>query len=342
MVNLLRSEVFNYSFDYDEWPSSHFNAEDVSKPYNGSVFDIRYKRTYTSLFPEIEEMNDEDNVDETGKKRQIYKIKYTVNLLPRLASHIEYIEDDNGVERKTEVNGGICIMYLCVFFAELDVFDTDSIRELIDFKWIEFGQFHHMIGLCFHMCQMVVLMIYINNVYIVDAFDIYKPGGEPSSLSHPQSMFAFSLLICLIYPFFYEGIRMTRETLVGYFSNPSNYAQLFYVMCSILMTVFHILTLPQNFGSKLIMILVIWLSIARTFKQMRIMEVFAHIVEMLFQVTSDLKVFIFFYMIIIVLFSMLISVLGIGNPAVEPLFKEELYYTDEETGETESKYNDLG
>ena len=55
---------------------------------------------------------------------------------------------------------------------------------------------------------------------------------------------------------------------------------------------------------------------------MKIMEVFAHIVEMLFQVTNDLKVFIFFYLIIIVLFSMLISVLGIGNPLIEPEFKE--------------------
>ena len=60
-------------------------------------------------------MNDEDNVDESGKKRQIFKIKYTVNLLPRIASHIEYVENDEGVEKKTEVNPGICIMYLCVY-----------------------------------------------------------------------------------------------------------------------------------------------------------------------------------------------------------------------------------
>ena len=66
------------------------------------------------------------------------------------------------------------------------------------------------------------------------------------------------------------------------------------------------------------MIIVIALAIIRTFKQMRIIEMFAHIVEMLFQVASDLKEFILFYLIIIVLFSMLISVLGIGNPKIEP------------------------
>lgn len=107
-----------------------------------------------------------------------------------------------------------------------------------------------------------------------------------------------------------------------YFMNPENYTQLLYVLCSILMTVAHVLDLPQNFGPKLIMIFVLALSIIRTFKQMRILEPFAHIVEMLFRVTFDLKYFIFFYFIIIVLFSMLISVLGIGNPKVEPLFAE--------------------
>ena len=61
------------------------------------------------------------------------------------------------------------------------------------------------------------------------------------------------------------------------------------------------------------MIIVLAFSIVRTFKQMRILEPFAHIVEMLFRVTFDLKFFIFFYFIIIILFSMLISVLGIGN-----------------------------
>lgn len=123
MVELLNSNVFNYSFDFDEWPSSHFDDSDVSKPYNGSVFDIRYKKTYTDLFPEIEEMKDEDNLDSQGKKRQIYKIKYTINLLPKLAEHISL---DDGV--KTKMNSGTCIMTMCVNSGDLEVFDTDSIQ----------------------------------------------------------------------------------------------------------------------------------------------------------------------------------------------------------------------
>ena len=96
MVDLLKSDVFNFTFDFDEWPSSHFDDTDVSKPYNESIFDIRSKKTYKSWVPEIDDMNDEDNVDEYGKKRQIYKIKYTANLLPSLASHIAYVENEKG------------------------------------------------------------------------------------------------------------------------------------------------------------------------------------------------------------------------------------------------------
>lgn len=177
-----------------------------------------------------------------------------------------------------------------------------------------------MIGLIFHMCQIIMVMIYINFVYINDRFDIYV--NEPSNMAHPQSIFAWCLLICLLYPTGYEAVRMHKEGLKTYFTNMGNYAQLLYVMASMLMTICHVYTLPQRFMSKLIMIFVIALSITRTFKQMRIMEVFAHIVEMLFQVSYDLKVFIFFYLIIIVLFSMLISVLGIGNKNIEPKFME--------------------
>jgi hypothetical protein len=135
MVGLLKSDVFNFAFDYDEWPSSHFDDTDVSKPYNGSIFDIRSRKTYKSLFPEIEDMNDEDNVDEKGRKRQMYKIRYTANLLPRLANHVGYRENDRGQLQKVSINPGICILYLCVNCGDLTVFETDSIKELIEFKW---------------------------------------------------------------------------------------------------------------------------------------------------------------------------------------------------------------
>lgn len=52
-------------------------------------------------------------------------------------------------------------MQLCADSDNLEVFNTEAIKELIQFKWSEFGQMHHMVGLFFHSCQMIMLMIYI-------------------------------------------------------------------------------------------------------------------------------------------------------------------------------------
>ena len=93
------------------------------------------------------------------------------------------------------------------------------------------------------------------------------------------------------------------------------------------MTVCHIIFNPFHVISKIIMLVVIQLSITRTFRQMRILKPFAHIVEMLAAVVSDLKVFNFFYLLISIMFSMLISVMGLGNNLVPGKFKE-LYGKD--------------
>lgn len=48
--NLLSSKVFTVVFDYDEWPSTHYNEDKAIKPYNGSIFHLRFK--YKSIYPE--------------------------------------------------------------------------------------------------------------------------------------------------------------------------------------------------------------------------------------------------------------------------------------------------
>jgi len=49
---LLNSNVFNHEFDYDEWPSTHYNSEDCLRPYNDNIFMIM--KHYRTVFPEDE------------------------------------------------------------------------------------------------------------------------------------------------------------------------------------------------------------------------------------------------------------------------------------------------
>lgn len=38
--DLLRSDILNYQFDFDKWPSQHTDDNKYLRPYNGSIFDL--------------------------------------------------------------------------------------------------------------------------------------------------------------------------------------------------------------------------------------------------------------------------------------------------------------
>jgi len=52
VINLLNSNVFQFTFDYDEWPGNHKNDEECIRPYNHSIFKLRHH--YKSVYPEQE------------------------------------------------------------------------------------------------------------------------------------------------------------------------------------------------------------------------------------------------------------------------------------------------
>ena len=83
VVDLFKSDVFRYKFEFDTWPNVHTDTEKYLKPYNGSIFDIRSQ--YKSIFPDIEDIDLVDN-----EKR--YKITYSLSLLPSI-SEPEDIDD---------------------------------------------------------------------------------------------------------------------------------------------------------------------------------------------------------------------------------------------------------
>ena len=55
------------------------------RPYNKSVFDLRY--SYREIFhePEYEEIDIEDSGIDSNK---VYKVSYKINLLPQLGEHV--------------------------------------------------------------------------------------------------------------------------------------------------------------------------------------------------------------------------------------------------------------
>ena len=71
-----------------------------------------------------------------------------------------------------------------------------------------------------------------------------------------------------------------------------------------------------EFHNKLLMTVIMLMQISKTFFFLRIFESLSFLVTMIYRVMSDLKVFLLFFFILIVLFAMVFAVIGVGNTNV--------------------------
>lgn len=91
VVKLLNSNVFSFSFDYDEWPTNHKNDTACMRPYFHSIFKLRDH--YQTCFPEPEFAPVDDFAEKNGDEKKtentkVSKIKFTINLLNAIGEHI--------------------------------------------------------------------------------------------------------------------------------------------------------------------------------------------------------------------------------------------------------------
>ena len=161
-----------------------------------------------------------------------------------------------------------------------------------------------------HLFQICILIFYVNFIYLQGSLEIDEKtgkivGGNP---------YAVILLGGIVYPFCYESTRMIKTGALEYLMTPANYFDILYIFGSILMSLLHMATDPFKILSKCVMIFVILQSIVRTFKCMRIIELYSPIVTMLAAVFYDLRIFLLFYGILVCKFSLLFGILGCANP----------------------------
>ena len=110
----------------------------------------------------------------------------------------------------------------------------------------------------------------------------------------------------------------------AYFSDLGNWLGIIYILGSIANAVLQNYTDPLSYQAKFLMIIVLLMQIPFTFFYLKIFASFSKIFTMLKDVIRDLKVFLFFFIILIVLLSMTFAVLGLGNEKFEGKFQE--YY----------------
>jgi len=310
VCSLLSSNVFSLPFDFDDWPSSHTDNDTYQRGYNYSIFQLRYH--YRTIFPDIpslDENNDEENVDPSQiDSSKVYKITYSINILPQIG---EYIRKDLDNGQTEFVNSDCNLMGLINETEELEIFESGTIQQLIEFKWDQYARKHHIFGCVMHLFYILMLIVYIDIVYIN-----YSQDKEAQVM-----MWTVLLLFGILYPALYDWTQLAR-TGRAYFEDPWNYTDMLYIWSSIITLILQNTAGPTVLVSKILMITILFLALIKTFFFLRIFTALSPIVTMLTNVIYDLRIFLFFYSILIVLFSLQLGILGIGNPNIEGNFKK--------------------
>ena len=164
---LLSSKVFCQTFDFDEWPSTHTNQDDCTKPFNASYFDLRY--SYIDIFWEDEFLPMEENDDPDSKvdSSKVFKISYQINMLPMLDMYVQ--EDCDG--NKMYINDSTKFLEKCIDSGDLDIFDVENFQTMVLFKWDSYGFNVVRFSFFMHLVYMGLLTAYNIIIYIEDVQD---------------------------------------------------------------------------------------------------------------------------------------------------------------------------
>jgi hypothetical protein len=188
----------------------------------------------------------------------------------------------------------------------------------------------HLVGFAVHVAYIVILFMYTNLVYVhglnSSAADETAggAGGEAGSGAAETGNLSIILLCGVLYPAVYETVQMAKDA-GGYFEDLGNYVDLVYIWGSVAMSILHMELTPYHFVSKVLMALIVTLAIRRTFNYLRIFEALSPIVTMLNNVIYQLRIFLTFYYILVLLFSLMYGVIGIGNYKLEGAFRDAFY-----------------
>ena len=234
------------------------------RPYNQSIFSIR--QHYLTTFPEDSFARPTEQEEKETDTSKIYKLRYTINLLPYVCSHLEIKPDKDGYLAEQWVHNKYDVLDILTRCNEWPVFRTKAVKDLIKFKWDAFGFNFHLIGYMNHMVFLTLLIIYDIKVYLND--DLYeyidnpemKHGKERVRIDPHGNDFALILLIGVVYSFVYLIIQIKKMGAMKLITQPhkvdaSIWIEIVYICICILVTVIHQTQDPQDFLAKSAMLI---------------------------------------------------------------------------------------
>lgn len=119
------------------------------------------------------------------KDSKAHKIKYTINLIPKIGEHL--IEDAQNPGKTILVNEGISVLDLLQQSPELDLFGCQTILDFVDFKWEAFGKRHHATACLFHIFYVTVFVTHVICVYMetIASGEVFFLCGMGLGIAYP-------------------------------------------------------------------------------------------------------------------------------------------------------------
>jgi hypothetical protein len=220
---------------------------------------------------------------------KIRKIQYKINLLMQSGMYMS---------KNEIVNADVSLMELCADTEELEIFETEAMKDIIDFKWNVYGRSHHYLGMTMHMLYSLMINIYVSEAYL----------HEPRN----QQIYTILLAIGTIYPAYYDFKQLFKIGLLDYFSDLGNYSDCLYIWGSIANVILQNILGPFHIVCKIIMIIIVLQVLVKSFFFLRVYPTLTPIIVMLKTVIWDLRIFLLFYTILIGLFCLVLAVIGLG------------------------------
>lgn len=124
---------------------------------------------------------------------------------------------------------------------ELKIFETDLIKDMVDYKWDTFARKQHLIGGAIHVIYVLVLIFYINKTFLsleaINAGDIMvisnsiHVDGEVDNRIFPKcdTKYMWAIAVCLLYPIYYDGIQLIKQG-TTYFKHGQNYIDIMHIL----------------------------------------------------------------------------------------------------------------
>lgn len=172
---------------------------------------------------------------------------------------------------------------------EIDVFHTKVVQDIVNFWWYSFAKRTATIGFINHCFFVLILNIYVYQAYM-----------KPRDLEALTPLIV-CLIISIVYPAVYETVQMVMDGF-EYFTEAWNQIQLLNIAVQIANIALAIELGPQHHATVFVVIALVFMVILNTFMYLRIVPALTPIVVMLSHVIYDLKAFLLFFIIKLIMF----------------------------------------